>query len=205
MKILLCIALVLNIFLFLSEGYILSKVRKKIDILKYYTYLQNLLSMIVSVVSSIFITIHLINNNPIPGFVRGIRYIATCGLIFASFMYIVFLSSNKENCFTEDDFNKLDYRKANLFLHYICPIVSLLSFIIFENQIVSETSIWTALVAIPSCLYWVIYLILTYAKIWEAPYNFTSDKKHNIVVEIISFISVPAIFILVSYVLWNIG
>lgn len=205
MKILLCIALVLNIFLFLSEGYILSRVRKKIDILKYYTYLQNLLSVIVSIVSSIFITIHLINNNPIPGFVRGIRYIATCGIIFASFMYIVFLSSNKENCFTKDDFNKLDYRKANLFLHYICPIVSLLSFIIFENQIVSETSIWTALVAIPSCLYWVIYLILTYTKIWKAPYNFTSDKKHNIVVEIIGFISIPAIFILVSYVLWNIS
>lgn len=205
MKILLCIALVLNIFLFLSEGYILSRVRKKIDILKYYTYLQNLLSVIVSIVSSIFITIHLINNNPIPGFVRGIRYIATCGLIFASFMYIVFLSSNKENCFAKDDFNKLDYRKANLFLHYICPIVSLLSFIIFENQIVSETSIWTALVAIPSCLYWVIYLILTYAKIWKAPYNFTSDKKHNIVVEIIGFISIPTIFILVSFVLWNIN
>ena len=27
----------------------------------------------------------------------------------------------------------------------------------------------------------IIYLILTYAKIWDAPYNFTSDKKHNIV------------------------
>ena len=34
--------------------------------------------------------------------------------------------------------------------------------VIFENEIVSTTSIWTALVAIPSCLYWIIYLILTY-------------------------------------------
>jgi hypothetical protein len=205
MKILLCIALVLNIFLFLSEGYVLSMVRKKVDILKYYTYLQNFLSMIVSVVSSVFIIIYLATDNTVPGFIRGLRYIATCGLLFASFMYIVFLSSNKENHFSSEDFNRLDYKKANLFLHYICPLVSLISFVIFENEIVATSSIWTALVAIPSCLYWVIYLVLTYAKIWEAPYNFTNSKKKNVVIEILSFISIPIVFILVSYILWNIS
>ena len=48
---------------------------------------------------------------------------------------------------------------ANIILHYICPILSLVSFLLFEREIKISNGIWTAIVAIPSCIYWITYII----------------------------------------------
>ena len=80
----------------------------------------------------------------------------------------------------------------------------MLSFLVFERQIPPTNDIWTGIVAIPSCAYWVTYLILSAAKLWEEPYNFTpqKSKKNNHITETLSIIFIPLSFIAISYILW---
>lgn len=206
MKLLLFISLILNLIIIGCETWTLSKIRKKINIIKYYTFLQNFLALIISIIFSIYLIIAIFLNETIPESIKGLRYIATCGLIATMFIYVVFLSSKSKNLLSEKDFtSKINPKKANFILHYFCPVISLLSFVVFERQIILNQSEWTGYVAIPSCLYWIIYVILSATNSWEEPYDFTSTKeKKNILLEILVMMIIPLSFILISYVLWNI-
>lgn len=206
MKILLLISLILNLIIIGCEIYTLSNIKRKINILKYYTFVQNLLALITSIIYSVYLIISLISNNPPPEFVRGIRYVATSGLVVTMLIYVVFLSKNSKNIMSEEDF-KTNYnpKKANFILHYFWPIISLISFVLFEREIVLNESIWTGYAAIPSCLYWIIYGLLSVTKLWEEPYDFSRSKeKKNIFLDIFIIISIPISFILITYILWNI-
>jgi len=200
------ISLVLNLIIIGCEIYILSKINNKKDIIKYYTYLQNFLALIISIVFSIYLIINIFLNISIPEYIKGLRYVATCGLIATMFIYVVFLSRNDKNVLSDSDFiDNFNPKKANFILHYFCPVISLLSFVIFERQIVLNTPEWTGYVAIPSCLYWIIYLILSTTKLWEEPYDFSTPKgkKKNVLVDIAVMASLPISFILISFILWN--
>ena len=169
--------------------------------------MQNFLALIISIIFSVYLIIAIFLNGTIPEFMKGMRYIATCGLIVAMFIYIVFLSANNNNLLSEKDFTtNFNPKKANFILHYFCPIISLLSFVIFERQIILTQTEWTGYVAIPSCLYWIIYLIFSVTKLWEEPYDFrgTQGEKQNKLLEILVIMAIPLSFILISYVLWNI-
>ena len=201
------ISLVLNLFITGSEIWTLSKLRKKISIIKYYTFLQNFLALAVSFIFSVYLVVAIFQSGIVPEFVRGLRYVATCGLMATMFIYVVVLSPKSKNLMTEEDFVPgFSPKTANFVLHYFCPVVSLLSFVLFERQIVFTTSEWTGYAAIPSCLYWVIYMILSVAHLWEEPYDFTMPKQKgkNTLVEVFTMISIPVSFILISYILWKV-
>ena len=169
--------------------------------LKFYTYLQNLLTLIASLVLVIYLTLNLLSNTIIPEYVRGLRYIATCGLVSTTFIFVVFLGAGKKLSITEDDFQKgLNPKLANVILHYICPLLSIISFIFFEKEILLNNGIWTLIVALPSCLYWIVYILLSTTKKWKEPYNFSTNK----VLEILTYILIPISFIVFSIILWNV-
>ena len=195
------IALIINILIIILEIFTLHKLKRKLDMLKFYTYLQNLLTLIVSIVLVIYLTLNLLSNTIIPEYVRGLRYIVTCGLVSTTFIFVVFLGAGKKLSITEDDFKKgLSPKLANVILHYICPLLSIISFIFFEKEILLNNGIWTLIVALPSCLYWMVYILLSVTKKWEEPYNFSTNK----IIEILTYIIIPISFILFSFILWNI-
>ena len=76
------ILLLLNVIIIISEMYVFSKLKKKKEIFKYYTYLQNFLCLIVSIIFCVYIVGSMISNLVIPEYVRGLRYVVTTGLIF---------------------------------------------------------------------------------------------------------------------------
>lgn len=198
------IVLLLNLIIIISEIYILSRLKNKLEVFKYYTYLQNVLCLIISSLFLIYIVGNMMFDIVIPGYIRGLRYVVSTSLVFASIIYIVFLSSNKKNRISDKDFIGISGKKANIILHYLCPIISLVSFIYFERSIILDNSIWTLLVIIPSCLYWVIYLVLSICKVWVEPYDFSNKNgKKNIIFDILSFVSVPFLFVLISFIIWN--
>ena len=94
-------ALALNLILIACEIWTFSKLRRKTDIIKYYTYLQNLLALTVSILFSVYLVVALFGSGAVPEFVRGLRYVATCGLAATTFIYVVFLSPNKQNVMSE--------------------------------------------------------------------------------------------------------
>lgn len=207
MKLFICLALLMNLLVIICEIYVLGKIKKKVDILKYYTFLQNFLTLIVSIIFSVYLVENLILNKEIPEFIKGLRYIVTCGLVATTFIYVVFLSRQSKNLLSENDFKPgVNPKTANIILHYFCPIISLVSFVLFEKQIVLTNSVWTGYAAIPSCLYWTIYLILSVTNLWEEPYDFSTSngKKKNTFVEVLIMVALPVSFILISYILWNI-
>ena len=205
MKLMLIVALILNLVISGCELYALVHIKDKLNILKYYTYLQNFLSLIVSLICCIYLTISIVSGETVPEFVMGLRYIATCGLVATMFIFIVFLGNGKKIAITEDDFQPgFNPKKANIIFHYVCPIVSLLSFVVFERQIDLSNDIWTAIVAIPSCTYWIVYIVLSKTKLWEEPYDFTATDKKNNFIEVLTVLLIPLSFIAISFILWNI-
>lgn len=196
----LMIALILNIILICLELMVLISIKGKRNILKYYTYLQNFLSLITSFIFSLCLIFCLSFKESIPEFIKGLRYISVCGLLATLFIYLIFL--RKENSITQDDllFN-FNPKLANIILHYLSPFLSLVSLIFFEQEIILTNGIWTALVAIPSCLYWLVYLILSATKKWDEPYKISAKNKF---IEVLTFILIPISFIVISIILWNI-
>lgn len=200
----LIIALIINLIIVVLELYTLGHIKGKLNILKYYTYLQNLLALLSGIVFSAVLIFCLLSGREIPDFIRGIRYIATCGLAATAFIFVVFLGAGKKIAITDDDFlGGFSARAANSILHYGCPALSVISLLLFEREIVMSSGIWTALVAIPSCLYWIVYIILSATGKWKEPYNFAGEGKNSGLKEALTFIIIPISFIAISFLLWN--
>lgn len=198
------IALALNLIIVLSEIVSFSKIKKKTDIFKYYTYLQNLVVLVSSVIITVYLISNLIANIEIPEFVKGIRYIATCGLTTAMFIYIIFLS--RQDLFKESDFSSnFSPKTANVLFHYACPLLSLVSFTIFERKLPLADPKWIIYASYLSCIYWGIYLFLSVARLWEEPYKFETDGKTTKakILDKLAYVIIPTIFILISMVLWR--
>ncbi|MCH5347801.1 MAG: hypothetical protein J1E40_00630 [Oscillospiraceae bacterium] len=203
----LIIALILNLLLVLMEGATFLKVKNKLNILKFYTFLQNFIALAISVLFCGFAIRELLGFGKVPVLIKGLRYTATCGLAATMFVFAFFLAprfkSGKSKSHT-DLFGGLEPKKANLLLHYICPIISIISFLLFERGTVLTNSEWTGYAAIPSCTYWVIYIFLTVTHLWKEPYGLTASRteKKNHLVGILLLIAIPTLFILLSYVLY---
>lgn len=201
MKIYLFIALILNLLVIGINTIVLLKVKRKQDIIKYYTYFHAAVLTVINIMYSIYIVLYLLFDNVIPEYIKGLKYVSICGVLMASFVYVVFLSRKESNRFNENDFNGFNPKFANIFLHYVSPFIMLLSFVFFERSIELNNSIWTILTIIPTALYWIIYLVFSVFKVWNEPYDFSSENKFF---EIISYISIPVVFILISFIIWNI-
>ena len=198
----LIVAVILNLILIGLELIVLISIKGKKNIFKYYTYLQNFLSVITSLIFSFGTIFCLSVSESIPEFIKGLRYISVCGLLATSFIFLIFLRKENKNVITQDDllFN-FNPKLANIILHYLSPLLSLVSLVFFEQVIILTNGIWTALVAIPSCLYWLVYLILSASKKWDEPYEFSTKNKF---IEVLTFILIPISFIVISIILWNI-
>lgn len=198
-NILITIAVFLNLLIIACISKVFSKLNHKSDIFKYYTYVQSLLAQAVSVLFIVFFII-----GEIPSFIRGLRYIVTCGLVFTMIIYNLFLVRNKNNLMRDEDYKDgLKAERVNFLLHYFCPLVSLISFIYFEKDIIFNDSFWTIAVTLPSLIYCFIYFILSVTKGYKLPYDF-STKKSNKMFDKLIFVLIPLLFILVSFILWNV-
>ncbi len=195
----LVIALLLNAVIVLCEIYVLGHVKKKINILKYYTYLQNLLGFL----SGMIMIVGILWEDVLGEYAKGFHYIATCGLVATTFIFITFLGAGKKIALTKDDFlSGCTAKTANIILHYLCPALALISFVFFEREISLTNGIWTSLAAAPSCVYWIVYAILSATKLWAEPYRFASGRKHGKLLEVLTYILIPLSFVAISFVLW---
>ena len=198
-------ALITNLIIIICEVYTLGHIRKKTDILKYYTYLHNLIALVVSIVFSIGLIVCMVSGREFPELLRGIRYIATCGSVATMLIFLTILGRGKKISLTEDDFlSGFSPKIANAVLHYICPVLSLISFVVFERELPLFNGIWTNITAMPSCLYWIVYIILSTAKLWEEPYDFTAQEGKSKIQEVLPFFLLPLLFIAISFVLWTV-
>lgn len=197
-----------NALLLAIQMWALCGIRNKRYIFKYYTYLQNFISILVSTFFVIAVAADCMNVPRLLTAAKGFRYVATCGLVVTMFVF-TFLSitcrADKNRIESSDCKPGYPYRLVNIVLHYIAPVLAVISFLWFEKPIVLTDSLWTAIVAIPSVLYWTAYLILTVTKKWDEPYNFSVSKSKaiNDIAQVAFILLFAVLFVFTSILLWE--
>lgn len=198
-------ALVLNAAIVWMELHTLRRLTYKKDILKYYTYLSNLIA---AVAGALYVAVTVLGI-PTPLWLKGLRFSATYMLATTLFVFnLVLLPGGKAgNTITEEDFTGISPKLANLILHYLCPALSALSFLLLERQPVLTDPNWTLFAAAPTIVYWVVYLILTASGLWKDPYGFSepSEKPKTLfaaLTGILMFILIPAMSMGLDFLLW---
>ena len=89
----LIMALMFNFLLIIIEGATFLKVKNKLNILKFYTFLQNLIALAISILFCGFAIIELLGYCNVPELIKGLRYTATCGLAATMFVFAFFFST----------------------------------------------------------------------------------------------------------------
>jgi hypothetical protein len=116
-----------------------SMIEKDIDTIKCTTdktdsACYNFKSSIVFVVGGL---ITLCTNETIPIWMKGLRFSATHSLASTLLVFaIVLMPLYKKGTLTNEIelFKGISEKNANLLLHYICPILSIISFLLFERN-----------------------------------------------------------------------
>lgn len=136
--------------------------------LKYYTQLSNIFSMLASGILAVFTAKNLINNNNFtPTWVRIIRFSATCCLTETLLVTMFVLAPMG----MMGGFVPIMFEGPNLYHHFLCPIIALISLIFLEKG-AKITIRHTLLASIPTLIYGITAVILNVLNIWHGPYPF---------------------------------
>ena len=190
----LILSLIANILLLAIQTWALCGIRNKRYIFKYYTYLQNFISILVSTFFVIAVAADCMNVSRLLTAAKGFRYVATCGLVVTMFVF-TFLSitcrEDKNRIGSSDCKPGYSYRLVNIVLHYISPVLT--------------DSLWTAIVALPSVLYWTVYLILSVTNKWDEPYSFSVSKSKavNDIAQVAFVLLFAVLFVFTTILLWE--
>ncbi len=133
--------------------------------LRWYTVLSNVFAL----VSSVVWLISYIRRGGKVGFIAGMmRYLASCCLA-VTFLTVIFVlvpmampSGTAANVL---------YKGPQIYHHILCPILSCVSFIFFEQGMTVDRKKLTAALA-PTMLYAVVFVILNLLKVVYGPYPF---------------------------------
>ena len=165
------IALILNIVLVALSILGLILVSKQVDnLFLYYTENSNILSLISSLLFAIFLLIKK-DIKHIPTWVCVLRYIGTCCLA-VTFIVVVTILIPSNNANYLEGAKHLLLEGSMLFHHFLCPIISFISFTVFEGneKLNKNKTIWYAL--IPTFIYGIIFVTLNIVKVVDGPYPF---------------------------------
>ena len=132
---------------------------------RYYTQDSNYFAMIVSILFLIW-AIRGKKDEPLPDWLITLRYIATC-LLSVTFLVIVFILCPPYGL---EGYRIALLTEAHVFDHLLCPILSFVSLLLFEDTPKQKGAPLLAL--IPTFLYAAVAVPLNFAKIWYGPYPF---------------------------------
>ena len=162
------LALIFNALIVVLEiiALFLSINRHGINVFLYYTENSNYFSLIVSLIFCGILIYSLIKHKNLPKFIIILRYMATICLTI-TFLVVIFLLVPLKPSMA----SYLILEDSSLYQHVLCPILSVISFLIFEPAIRlnKREIIWGI---IPTIIYGVIIITLNILKIIIGPYPF---------------------------------
>lgn len=170
------VALILNIILVIFGliGVILAS--KEIEnIFLFYTEDSNILAIISSLLFAIFLIVKK-DIKHIPTWVCTFRYVATCCLSVTMIVVITILIPS-DNISYFDGIKHFMLEGSMLFHHFLCPVISFISFTMFEGneKLNKKKTIWFAI--IPTFIYGLLFTVLNILRIVDGPYPFL--RVHN--------------------------
>lgn len=82
------------------------------------------------------------------------------------------------------------FRGSNLWMHFVCPVLGLCSFVFFEHEY--KLKLRTGLIAAaPTLLYAIVTTILNFARVISGPYPFLKVYEQPWYMTVIWFITIP--------------
>lgn len=184
------ISIVLNILIIIFEiiGLIQSYNINGLSLLKYYTEISSILALI----TSIIYVGYMLKFKKESIWLGNIRFLATTSLTL-TFLVVIFILTPLMN---EISFFELMFGPSVLYHHTLCPIITIISFIYFEQYNNSKQNIHIA--NLLTVLYGIIMTMLNILKLTTGPYPFLLVYKQPIYMSIIWFISINAGSYLIS-------
>ncbi len=201
-KLCLILSLLFNSAIIVIETFVLLKVAEKKNIFKFYTFLSNFIALVVGIVFVGAGFIALLSNSTVPIWMKGLRFSATHSLASTLLVFAAVLMPLYKNGTISNEiklFDGIGEKNANLLLHYICPILSIVSFLLFERNPALYDSQWTLYAALPSIIYWALYLVLTTAHCWKEPYGLARNGKAK---GKCFLVLIPVMSVGIDYLLW---
>lgn len=132
---------------------------------QYYTQDSNYFAMIVSILFLIW-ALRKKKDEPLPDWLLVLRYIATC-LLSVTFLVIVFILCPP---YGWEGYRYALLSDAKVFEHLLCPILSFVSLLLFEDTPKQAGAPFLAM--IPTFLYAAVAVSLNFANVWHGPYPF---------------------------------
>ena len=164
----LIIALALNIIIVGLEivGVVFSVQKYGIGVFKFYTENSNYFALIVSTLFCVNAIIALRNKSMISRFAHNLRFVSTVCLTVTLLVVLLVLIPMYPNTFIN-----MMFLNSNLYQHLLCPVLSIISFVFFENQQkLQKNSIFYAI--IPTLVYGTVCIVLNLFRIITGPYPF---------------------------------
>lgn len=163
-------------------GLVIHFQKSGLKMLILYTIDSNILGGIACFIAAVFTLRQIINNKPLPKRVSMLKYISTCCLCVTFFVVLFILAPTNGT----DGFTEMFFRNDLLFHHLLCPLVSILSLLLFDK--VPFKPITSALIAlIPTAFYAEITIILNITHVAEGPYPFLLVCQQPIYISILWF------------------
>lgn len=192
----LVISSILNVLLFSFEivGNVLCFSTNKFGALQYYTVLSNLFAQIASAIYLFFLIKKIRNADfVIPKFAQMIKYLSTCCLAI-TFTIVIFVLIPMNG---KDSLIGFLFRKDAKYLHVICPLLAIISFIFFENnELLPDNAQLFSI--IPTAVYGIIVFILNALEKMHGPYKFLFIHEQPVYMTIIWFIVIFGIAYLIG-------
>ena len=195
-------AKIINIFLtnftllFLQTfGAVLSIKAFSYSAFLYYTNLSNYFSLIVCIIVCFASIKSLKKDSELKPFYYSIRFIANVCLMITFFVCFCLLIPLKP-----DILAYMVNKDANLLYHIICPIFSIISFIIIEEYNHSKRLIFIA--TIPTMIYGIIISILNLLGVIVGPYPFFAFSIYPLSFCIPLVFGIYFLSLLISYILY---
>ena len=163
------LALISNIILIILEliGFYLSITKHNKLLIKYYTQNSNLIALAASLLFVIYGFIAIFNTKAnIPKWVKKARYVATCSLSLTLFMVLL-----TPLPFSNKNFVNVMFKESALYHHTLCPLLSIVSFVIFEDY--GKKKLGDILSALSfTFIYGFVIVLANILKILNGPYPF---------------------------------
>lgn len=165
--------------------------------LKFYTQLSNLLALFVSLAYVIEAVPRLKKGKTAPsGAVRALGYAAVC-MLTVTFLVVLFILPGMTKA---GGLKHLLFYGSMLYMHFLCPAISLLGFLLFEKE-PPLTNKHLLIALMPTFLYAAVTITLNLLKLMHGPYPFLYVYEQPVYMSVIWFLIVVGGAVAIAWIL----
>ena len=151
---------------------------------EYYTQLSNYFALISAAIYVVFLIRNIKDKSKeIPKWVSILKYTSTLSLL-VTFLVVVFILTPY---YGKDIIIWIFFEGSNLFYHTLCPIITFISFILFESHNIKGIKDNFRAVYF-TIAYAIVFITLNILKVYEGPYPFLMVYKQPVYMSIVWFI-----------------